>query len=78
MSNKSALVFGCLLFSFSWAARLEAQTQNAAISGTVTDSTGAVLAKARVRPGQSLLAPAFRVDAALLVTQGESAATNYH
>ena len=47
MSNKSALVFGCLLFSLTLAARLEAQTQNATISGTVMDSTGAVLAGRR-------------------------------
>ena len=49
MATKSRLLLGCFLLALIWATRLDAQTQNAAISGTVTDPTGAVLAGAAVQ-----------------------------
>jgi hypothetical protein len=51
METKSTSTFllGCFLFGMSLAGSLEAQTQNAVISGTVTDATGAVLAGAAVQ-----------------------------
>src|SRR6516225_4254008 len=48
MQKKSTVLVGCLVIGLTLA-RLEAQTQNAAISGTVTDATGAVLAGAAVQ-----------------------------
>ena len=49
MQSKSTLVLGCFLLSLMGPARLQAQAQNATISGTVTDSTGAALAGTSVQ-----------------------------
>lgn len=49
MPTKSRVLPGCFLLALILAARLDAQAQNAAISGTVTDPTGAVLAGAAVQ-----------------------------
>jgi carboxypeptidase family protein len=49
MQSKSIFLLGCFLLSLIGAARLEAQAQNATISGTVTDSTGAALAGTSVQ-----------------------------